>query len=152
MSEGLNKVMLLGNLGSDPELKVTQGGTAILKLSLATTESFVDKNNKRQDKTEWHRVQVWGKRAEGLAKILKKGDRIFVEGKIETSVYDKKGEKVYSTSINATNVLLAGGGAKSNGEPQSRQPSASPSKRAPAQAVEEPSFEDFGETSDEIPF
>lgn len=110
MAEGLNKVLLLGNLGADPELKVTQGGQAVLKLRLATTESYLDRNNTRQERTEWHRVTLWGKRAEALAKFLTKGERIFVEGRISTSSYEKDGEKRYSTEIVANNIILAGRG------------------------------------------
>lgn len=114
MSEGLNKVMLLGNLGADPELKVTQGGQSILKLRLATTEGYLDRNNARQERTEWHRVTLFGKRAEALSKFLVKGDRIFVEGRIQTSSYEKDGEKRYSTEVVANNVILNGnkGGQK----------------------------------------
>ncbi len=110
MAEGLNRVMLLGNLGADPELKVTPGGQAVLKLRLATTETYLDRNNVRQERTEWHRVTVWGKRGEALGKFLAKGDRIFVEGRIQTSSYEKNGEKRYSTEVVATNVILSGGG------------------------------------------
>ena len=78
MAEGLNKVLLLGNLGADPELRVTPGGQAVLKLRLATTETYLDRNNTRQERTEWHSVTVWGKRGEALAKFLKKGERLFV--------------------------------------------------------------------------
>lgn len=108
MSEGLNKVMLLGNLGADPELRATQGGQSVLKLRLATTETYLDKSNTRQERTEWHSVTVWGKRAEALAKILQKGSNIFVEGSIRTTSYEKNGEKRYSTEINASNILLTG--------------------------------------------
>ena len=110
MAEGLNKVMLLGNLGADPELKVTAGGQAVLKLRLATTETYLDRNNTRQERTEWHRVTLWGKRAEALAKFLTKGERIFVEGRISTSSYEKDGEKRYSTEVVANNIILAGRG------------------------------------------
>lgn len=109
MADGLNKVLLLGNLGADPELRVTPGGQAILKLRLATTESYLDKNNARQERTEWHSVTVWGKRGEALAKILSKGSSIFVEGGIRTSSYEKDGEKRYRTEIVANNILLTGG-------------------------------------------
>lgn len=110
MADGLNKVMLLGNLGADPELRMTPSGQAILKLRLATTESYADKAGVRQERTEWHSVTVWGKRGEGLAKVLSKGSRIFVEGGLRTSSYDdKNGEKRYRTDIVASNIILAGG-------------------------------------------
>src|SRR5262245_57482807 len=113
MAEGLNRVMLLGNLGAVPELRVTAGGQAILKLRLATTETYLDRNNTRQERTEWHSVTLWGKRGEALSKFLSKGDRIFIEGSLRTSSYEKDGEKRYRTEINASNVILSGGGRKS---------------------------------------
>jgi single-strand DNA-binding protein len=117
MAEGLNRVMLLGNLGADPELRMTSGGQAVLKLRLATSETYLDRNKVRQERTEWHSVVVWGKRAEGLAKILSKGSRIFVEGGIRTSSYDDKktGEKRYKTEINVENIILSGGGSREGG-------------------------------------
>jgi single-strand DNA-binding protein len=110
MAEGLNKVLLLGNLGADPELRVTPGGQAVLKLRLATTESYLDKANTRQERTEWHSITVWGKRGEALAKILAKGSSIFVEGSIRTSSYEKDGDKRYRTEIIANNIILSGRG------------------------------------------
>ncbi|MBV9950225.1 MAG: single-stranded DNA-binding protein [Myxococcales bacterium] len=110
MAEGLNRVMLLGNLGADPELRVTPGGQAVLKLRLATNETYLDRNNVRQERTEWHRVTVWGRRAEALGKILQKGDQLFIEGRLQTSSYEKNGEKRYSTEIVANNIVLPGGG------------------------------------------
>ena len=118
MAEGLNRVLLLGNLGADPELRVTAGGQAVLKLRLATNESYVDKNNVRQERTEWHRVTVWGRRAEALGKFLQKGDSLFVEGRLQTSSYEKNGEKRYSTDIVASNIILSGGRARSEGAPR----------------------------------
>lgn len=114
MADGLNRATLLGNLGGDPELRSTQSGMSILKLSLATTTSYLDAQKVRQERTEWHKISVFGKRAEGLHKILSKGDRIYVEGEIRTSSYEKDGEKRWSTEIAASDVKLCGGG-KSNG-------------------------------------
>ncbi len=108
MAEGLNRVMLIGNLGADPELRMTQGGQAVLRLRLATTETYLDANKARQERTEWHSVTVWGKRGEGLAKLLKKGERIYIEGGLRTSSYEKDGEKRYRTEVTASNVLLMG--------------------------------------------
>jgi len=110
MADGLNRVMLLGNLGADPELRSTSGGQAVLKLRLATTESYLDRNKTRQDRTEWHSVVVWGKRAEALSRILNKGSKLFIEGGLRTSSYeDKEGNKRYKTEIHAQNIVLCGG-------------------------------------------
>ncbi len=118
MADGLNKVMLLGNLGQDPELKTIAGGQAVLNLRLATTETYLDRNNARQERTDWHTVVVWGKRAEALAKFLTKGSQIFVEGRIQTRSYEKNGEKRYATDIVANNIILTGrrGGGAEAGE------------------------------------
>src|SRR5215468_4505752 len=111
MAEGLNRVMLLGNLGADPELRFTQGGQAVLNMRIATTESFLDKDRVRRERTDWHNVVVWGKRGEALGKILTKGSSIFIEGSIRTSSYDdREGNKRYKTEIIANNVILAGRG------------------------------------------
>lgn len=110
MADGLNRVMLLGNLGADPELRMTPSGQAVLKLRLATSESYLDRNKVRQERTEWHSVVVWGKRAEALNKILSKGSRIFIEGGLRTSSYDdKEGHKRYKTEVVASEIILAGG-------------------------------------------
>jgi single-strand DNA-binding protein len=172
MAEGLNKVMLLGNLGADPELKMTQGGQAVLKLRLATTETYLDKNQTRQERTEWHSVTMWGKRGEALAKFLAKGERIFVEGSLRTSSYEKNGEKRYSTEINASNIILAGrgkgagdemgGGGGGGYERRSPAPSRDRDQGRPQQPQSAPpatshdDFNDYGGGSgggdDEIPF
>lgn len=108
MSEGLNRVTLLGNLGADPELRMA-GSSAVLEMRLATTETYLDRNKVKQERTEWHRVSLWGARAEALARLLSKGERILVEGRIETRTWEKDGVKQYSTGIVATNVVLLGG-------------------------------------------
>lgn len=105
--DGLNKVFILGNLGADPELRIAAGGQAVLKMRIATSETFLDKEQKKQDRTEWHRVTVFGRRAEGLAKFLRKGMRVLVEGRNATSSYEKEGQKHYRTEVIANDVLLA---------------------------------------------
>ena len=110
MAEGLNRVTLFGNLGADPELKMTSGGQAVLKMRLATTESYLDRNRTRQERTEWHNVVVWGKRAEALSKFLSKGSKLLIEGSLRTSSYDDRdGNKRYRTEIIANNIILGGG-------------------------------------------
>ncbi|AKT36006.1 single-stranded DNA-binding protein [Chondromyces crocatus] len=116
MAEGLNRVMLLGNLGADPELRFTQGGQAVLNVRLATTETYLDKDRVRKERTDWHNVVVWGKRAEALGKILAKGSSIFVEGSLRTSSYDDRdGNKRYKTEVVASNILLTGGRTRGGG-------------------------------------
>ena len=111
MSEGLNRVMLLGNLGQDPELRYTQSGQAVLNLRLATTEIYFDRDRNKKERTEWHSVVVWGKRAEALSKFLRKGSSLFVEGSIRNSSYEgKDGQKRYKTEISAKEIILTGGG------------------------------------------
>jgi single-strand DNA-binding protein len=118
MAEGLNKACLLGNLGADPDLKFTQGGQAVMKLRLATAENYKDsKANEWKERTEWHSIVVWGKRAESLNNILTKGSRIYVVGSIQTRSWEDKkdGSKRYATQINAHKVLLAGGNTNGGG-------------------------------------
>jgi single-strand DNA-binding protein len=169
MAEGLNRVMLLGNLGSDPELRYTQSGQAVLNMRIATTESYLDRNKVRQERTDWHNVVLWGKRGEALAKFLTKGTTIFVEGGLRTSSYDdKEGNKRYKTEIHANNIILAGrgrgGGAGAGGagggetgEPSGGGRRGGPSASAPpagGQADETPPPDDFGGPGgdDDIPF
>jgi single-strand DNA-binding protein len=110
MSEGLNKVMLLGTLGADPELRHTATGTPIMNLRMATNESWFDKQaNERKEHVEWHTVVLFGNRAAGLAKILTKGSQVLVEGGLRTSSYEKDGVKRFKTEVQATQVYLAGG-------------------------------------------
>ena len=109
MSNALNRVILMGNLGADPELKhAPSTGTPILKLRLATNESWLDRDQKRQERTEWHTVSVFGPRAEALAKILTKGATVLVEGGLHTSSYEKDGQKHWRTEIVAREICLTG--------------------------------------------
>jgi single-strand DNA-binding protein len=118
MADGLNRVTLIGNLGQDPELRFTQSQQGVLSLRMATTESYFDNTTKeRKERTEWHTVVVWGKRGEALHKILSKGSRICIEGRLQTRSWeDKQGNKRYSTEVNANNVLLLGGRGEGRSE------------------------------------
>jgi single-strand DNA-binding protein len=115
----LNKVMIIGNLGADPELRTTTNGTGVCELRMATNESWFDKaSNERKQRVEWHRVIVWGKSGENCAKYLSKGSKAFVEGRIQTREWqDKDGNKRYTTEIVANSVQFlstkgsAGGGS-----------------------------------------
>lgn len=117
--QGLNRVMLLGNLGADPELRMTQGGQAVLNLRLATTEQWKSEKGGKQERTDWHSCVVWGNRAEALGKILHKGDRILVEGKLRHDSYDDRdGNKRYKTTVLVTEVLLQGSKNGAKREPE----------------------------------
>jgi single-strand DNA-binding protein len=117
MAEGLNRVILIGNLGQDPELRYTQANQGVLSVRMATTESYFDNNTKeRKERTEWHSVVVWGKRGEALNKILSKGSRICVEGRLQTRSWeDKQGNKRYTTEVVANNLILLGGRGEGGG-------------------------------------
>jgi single-strand DNA-binding protein len=152
MADGLNRVMLLGNLGQDPELRMTSGGQAVLKLRLATSETYLDRNKVRQERTEWHSVVIWGKRGEALSKILSKGSRIFVEGGLRTSSYDdKEGHKRYRTEVVANNIILSGGGSRGGG-PRSQEPGEPSPEAAPSGGGGFGDQDYGGGNDDEIPF
>ena len=104
----INKVILIGRLGQDPELKYTPAGQAVTTFSLATSEMWNDKNGQRQERTEWHRIVVWGKTAENCSKYLGKGRQIFVEGRLQTRSWEKEGQKHYTTEIIANTVQFLG--------------------------------------------
>lgn len=106
---GLNKVMIIGNLGNDPELKYLPNGTAICSFSAATSETWTDKTTgDRQERTEWHRITAFGKTAENCGKYLAKGRQVYVEGKLQTSSYEKDGQTHYTTKIIADVIQFLG--------------------------------------------
>ncbi|MBI4511063.1 MAG: single-stranded DNA-binding protein [Deltaproteobacteria bacterium] len=108
---GVNKVILIGNLGADPELRYTPSGQAVCDLRMATNEAWTDKNGQKQERTEWHRVVFWGKPAEILKQYLAKGRQLYVEGRLQTRSWeDKEGNKRYSTEIIGTDFMFLGGG------------------------------------------
>lgn len=121
----VNKVILVGNLGRDAELRYTPGGSPVATLNMATTDVWTDRESgQRQEKTEWHRVVVWGKMAETLAEYLTKGRQVYVEGRLQTRQWDDKdGNKRYTTEIRSDRVVLLGGRGtgpdKSEGAPSS---------------------------------
>ena len=110
MAEGVNKAILVGNLGKDPELSYTQNGTARCRFPLATSESYMNSAGEKQERTEWHNIVVWGKLAETVSKFMQKGRQIYVEGRIQSRSWDdKEGQKRYITEINAAKVTFLGG-------------------------------------------
>ncbi|MEK6726670.1 MAG: single-stranded DNA-binding protein [Deltaproteobacteria bacterium] len=135
---GVNKVILLGRLGADPEVRYTAGGTAVAKFNLATSETYKDKEGKKQEKTEWHRVVAFGKLGEICGEYLSKGKQVYVEGKLQTNSWeDKEGNKRYTTEVNINNMVMLGSGSGEGG-----------GKEVAASA--EP--QSFGSSEDDIPF
>jgi len=107
---GLNKVLLIGRLGKDPETRYTQAGTAVCNFSLATSEQWIDKSTgQKQEKTEWHNCVSFGKQAETLEKYLSKGSQVYIEGKLTTDQYEKDGQTHYSTKIKVVEFQFMGG-------------------------------------------
>tara|TARA_B110000483_G_C17955276_1_gene449900 strand:+ start:171 stop:626 length:456 start_codon:yes stop_codon:yes gene_type:complete len=147
---GINKVILLGNLGADPEVRTTAGGDAVATISIATSDSWKDKNTgEEQQKTEWHRVVFFRRMAEVVGQYLKKGSSVYIEGQLQTSSYEDKntGEKKYSTQIVARDMQMLGG--KNNSESQSDFSNQS-SNQSPSQS---PNMEQSPQgLDDDIPF
>ena len=167
MARGINKVILVGNLGNDPDVKYTQSGTTITTISVATTEAWKDKQSgQMQERTEWHRVKFFGRLAEIAGEYLKKGRQVYVEGSLRTEKYTgKDGVERYTTDIIANEMQMLGGGGeggarggggdfqRGGGEYQ-RGPreSSGPARQAPAAAAQAaPQFDD-GFSDDDIPF
>jgi len=117
MAGSVNKVIIIGNLGADPDVRTTPSGQMVATLSIATSETFNNREGQRQEKTEWHRVQVWGKLAELAQRYLGKGRKVFVEGRIQTRSWDDQqtGQKRYSTEIVANNLVFLDSGAGREG-------------------------------------
>jgi single-strand DNA-binding protein len=153
MSRSLNKVMLIGNVGSEPEIKTTGGGTKLAKVSLATNRTFNDRSGQKQERTEWHRLTFWDKLADLVEQYVKKGDRVYVEGRIEYSqTEDDKGNQRFWTDIVVQEMVLlggsggAGGGSYDSPAPQRRRqpaPGGAPSGGGPSP---------FDAEDDDLPF
>ena len=149
MARGVNKVMLVGNLGNDPETKYTQGGMAITKISLATTSVRKDKDGNQQERTEWHRVSFFGKLAEIAGEYLRKGSTVYVEGSIKYDKYTgQDGVEKYTTDIVANEMQMLGG--KQEGQQQARPAQQRQPQRQQSAPSARDTLEDFAD--DDIPF
>jgi len=146
MAKSLNRVTLLGNLGADPEFRTTPNGTSVASMRMATTETYKDKNGEWQDITEWHNVSLWNRLAEVARDYLKKGNKVFVEGRLRTRTYeDKEKTTKYFTEVVATNmILLTPKEGQSSSEPSAKTASYN-SNVAPVEPVP-----DYHE--DDVPF
>ncbi len=165
MSRSLNKVMLIGNLGKDPEVRSTAGGNRVATFSLATSRTWNDTAGTKQEKTEWHKCVVWNSKGSQLAdvveKYLKKGERVYVEGRIEYSQWqDKENQTRYTTEINVRELLMLGGkggagGGDTDGDSRPAR-SAAPAKAKAGAAAGGDEFEDFpgalADEDDDLPF
>ena len=158
----VNKVILLGRLGQDPELKYTPTGAAVCNFSMATSESWTDKNSgQKQERTEWHRIVVWGKLAELCGQYLSKGRQAFVEGRIQTRQWeDQNGNKRYTTEVNASTIQFIGGAQAGAGQQQQRpaQGMDEMASQAPQGGLDSAMNQDYNVsqdanfTADDIPF
>jgi single-strand DNA-binding protein len=154
MARGVNKVILIGNLGNDPDVRYTASGAAVANISLATAESWRDKESgEQQERTEWHRVVFFGRLAEIVAEYLKKGSQIYVEGRLQTRKWqDKEGKDRYSTEIVANEMQMLGsrsGGSSNQSYDQSPPDDDTSSGNKPQKAAAKPKDDDF---DDDIPF
>ena len=148
MARGINKVILVGNLGNDPDIRYTAGGAAVANISLATTDSWRDKETgEQQDRTEWHRIVFFGRLAEIVGEYLRKGSQVYVEGRLQTRKWqDKSGNDRYTTEIVANEMQMLGG--RGGGMQQSNEPAAAPMSENPAA----PAASDNDFVDDDIPF
>ena len=121
MSRGINKVILIGNLGGDPELRTTPGGSSVASFTLATNETWNDKDGNKQERTEWHRIVAWGRLAEICGQYLSKGRQVYIEGRLQTRSWeDKQGNQRKTTEVIARDMQMLGGRGEGGGErPQS---------------------------------
>ena len=149
----VNKVILVGNLGRDAELRYTPGGAAVATINMATTEVWNDKQGAKQEKTEWHRVIFWGKVAESLTEYLTKGKQVYIEGRLQTRQWDDKdGNKRYTTEIRGDKIVLLGGGGGQRGGGMSRGGGEESMGGAQAPSHGGSDVPDTPLTDDDIPF
>ncbi len=152
---GVNKVILVGNLGRDPEVRYIKDGTAVANLRLATSETWNDQNGQKQERTEWHRIVAWGKLAEIAKEYMSKGRQIYVEGKLQTRSWDDRdGNKRYTTEVKADQIIMLGTRGDSAGSrdfaaapPEQAEQAGQEGQTAPAAAPAQ-----FEATEDDVPF
>ena len=150
---GVNKVILVGNLGSDPEVRYTTGGSPMARFNIATTDSWTDKEGKKQERTEWHRIVVWGRMSEVCGEYLKKGRQVYIEGRLQTRSWDdKEGQKRYTTEVVAQTVQFLGGarGASQAGASDTQASGGSDVEGSASSSGAESAA--FGPTDDDVPF
>jgi single-strand DNA-binding protein len=140
----VNKAIILGNVGKDPEVRYTPGGDAVANLSIATTDQWKDKAGEKQEKTEWHRVSFFGRLAEIVGEYVKKGSSIYIEGKIVTRSWEKGGETKYSTEIQAHSMQLLGGRGGSRSDAPTTDGQSKPAKQQGGGS--------FDDLDDDVPF
>ena len=143
----LNKVMLIGNLGKDPEVRYTAQGTAVASFSLATTERFKNKNGEWEDRTEWHRVTLWSRLAEIAGEYLAKGKTVYIEGRLQTREYEKDGVKRYTTEIIGERMQMLSPKGERRSEDYSMSQTGGGAPGSSHSIAEPPPFQD-----DDIPF
>jgi single-strand DNA-binding protein len=150
MANGMNQVILLGNIGRDPEFRPLNSGNSVLSFSLATSSSRKTKEGEWKEETEWHSIKVWGARAAGLAKFLEKGRQVMIKGRIKTSQYEKDGVTRYRVDIMADDVIVCGGAGTADTEKKSSSPEFGEPKKSSKGAF---SDSDYGlDNDDDIPF
>ena len=155
MASGVNKVILVGRLGADPKVRYTSNGGAVAHFNVATIESWLDKSGQRQERTEWHRIVVWGKLAELCGQYLNKGRQAYIEGRLQTREWtDKEGNKRYTTEIVAQNIQFLGGSGSGEKPAYSTSSSTSEATGIAAPEFEPPQGTDTSQanTDDEVPF
>lgn len=151
MARGVNKVILVGNLGRDPELSYLPSGQSVAKFSLATSRSYKDKNGEMKTDTEWHNIVAWGRTGEICAQYLKKGSQAFVEGRIQSRTWEgRDGQKRTSVDIVAENVVLLGGRGEGAGESSTRSTERARGTAPADDGIQEPAPSEI--TDDDIPF
>lgn len=152
---GVNKVILLGNLGSDPEVRHLENGSAVARFNIATSENYTNRNGERVEQTEWHRIELWDNLAKIAEQYLKKGNTVYIEGKLRTETWtDKEGKQREGKTVRANTMQLVGGRSGDERQPAYNTPQTQPTSVASPPRVTEPIAADLGSNGgdDDLPF